>query len=191
MKINNFFFPIEVDFVLIIVVLSSLLSKTIAIYLSAFYLCYLFILFHEFSHILFASLFGYEVKKMKLSLSGVCVSFNKEINSEIYLKNILIYFAGPASNYILALIFHNNSLIFSLNIFLGTLNLFPIYPLDGYNVLKILLNYKVFSFNKINIEFIRKCILYSFICIWYISDNCKIKYFYFNIFVLFVYFKAN
>lgn len=85
------------------------------------------------------AIFGFDIDQIKLSLSGVNVKFNKNITTEFNIKNILIYVAGPLSNYILALIFRKNELIFSTNIFLGTLNLLPIYPLDGYNILKIIL----------------------------------------------------
>ncbi|MDO4282200.1 MAG: hypothetical protein Q4D02_01065 [Clostridia bacterium] len=111
-------------------------------------MCYLFILFHELSHIFVASLFGKKMEKLKLTLSGVNVKFEREkyiLKSENeYFHNMLIYFAGPLSNIILAMIFHSNIMIYEINICLGMINLLPIYPLDGYNILKNVLgnNYK-------------------------------------------------
>lgn len=139
MKIKTSFFLIDLDILLVLVTLITIFSDIVKTYLSGFYLCYLFILFHELSHMFVGAIFGFDIDQIKLSLSGVNVKFNKNITTEFNIKNILIYVAGPLSNYILALIFRKNELIFSTNIFLGTLNLLPIYPLDGYNILKIIL----------------------------------------------------
>ena len=57
-------------------------------------------------------------------------------NEDSYFYNILIYLAGPISNIILALVFYRIRFIFEINLSLAIINLFPIYPLDGYNVLE-------------------------------------------------------
>lgn len=147
MKIKTCFFTIELDILLIIILLMSFFSEIVLSYLAPFYLCYLFILFHEFSHILLAAVFGFDVKNLKLSLSGVCAEFVKKIEDKFDLRRILIFLAGPMSNYLLAFLFKSNMLIYSTNLFLGTLNLLPIYPLDGYKILKIILQSE--KYNKI------------------------------------------
>ena len=50
-----------------------------------------------------------------------------------------MYIAGPISNFILAFVFYKIKIVFEINIFLGILNLIPIFPLDGYNILKSIL----------------------------------------------------
>jgi Lhr-like helicase len=85
-----------------------------------------------------ANVLNKKLIKIKFSVSGVCAVFQKEKYNEkrsLYFKNICIYFAGPISNIILAYVFGKNIMIKEINIFLAILNLLPIFPLDGYNVL--------------------------------------------------------
>lgn len=129
---------IEVEFVLIFIILTSIISNTLFKFLYYFFACYLFIVFHELSHILIATILNKKLNKIKFSVSGVCAVFQKDkINDKrkIYIKNIIIYLAGPISNIILAYIFKNNTMIKEINIFLAILNILPIFPLDGYNIL--------------------------------------------------------
>lgn len=133
-------FFVEIEDLLIIILISFLFSDKIKLFLMSYFVCYLFMIFHESSHILFATIFNKKIKKIKLSVAGVCVIFsnNDELN---ILKEIIIYIAGPLSNLCLALMFKNIRFIFETNIFLCVLNLLPIYPLDGYNIIKIILKY--------------------------------------------------
>lgn len=148
MKFRTPFFYVEVEYLFLIFSFICIFSEKMRDYFAYFYMCYLFILFHELSHIFVASLFGKKMEKLKLTLSGVNVKFEREkyiLKSENeYFHNMLIYFAGPLSNIILAMIFHSNIMIYEINICLGMINLLPIYPLDGYNILKNVLgnNYK-------------------------------------------------
>lgn len=153
MKIKTPYFTLEIEILFIITLLISIFSLNFRNYLSNYYICYLFILFHELSHMFVASIFGKEINQFKLSLSGVNISFKEEyLNSmNIFkIKNILIYAAGPLSNILLSILFINNKMIFSINIFLAILNLLPIYPLDGYNILECILNI-FFNVEKCNI----------------------------------------
>lgn len=134
MKIKTPFFIIEFEIIFLIVFFSFILSNEIKKMLFSFYICYLFIIFHELSHVFFASLFGKKMKKFKFTLSGVNINFSNICELEKY-KEIIIYIAGPLSNFLLAIIFYYNKMIFEVNIFLGLINLLPIYPLDGYNIL--------------------------------------------------------
>ncbi len=141
LKFNKITFNIEEIFLLITFIF--LLSKKIRSILFSFYTCYLFILFHELSHIFVASLFGKKVNKLNFTLSGLNVNFyyniSKVKNNKYYIKEIIINLAGPISNIILCILFGYNKMIFEINMCLAIINMMPIYPLDGYNVLKNLL----------------------------------------------------
>lgn len=151
LRLDNFL--LEIENLFIIVLISFFFSDKIKLFLTSYFVCYLFIVFHELSHIIFASIFGKKIKKIKLSIAGVCVVFNNNDELKI-IKKIIIYIAGPLANIILAMLFIKIDFIFEVNIFLAILNLMPVYPLDGYNILKCILMF----FNKISylksIEFI-------------------------------------
>lgn len=148
MRIKTPLFYIHIDIMLIIFVFFSIFIKSIRDVFSSYIICYLFIVFHEASHIFVAAFFGKEIDTFYMRLCGVSVEFvkerftinNKFKNSKIYLiKELMIYVAGPVSNIVLALIFHKIKMIYEINIFLGILNLIPIFPLDGYNLIKNIL----------------------------------------------------
>lgn len=138
---------IEFEIVFIIVFLVFIFSNTIRKILFSFYMCYLFIIFHELAHLTIALLFGKEIENFKFSLSGVCIELKKKRfdlkgNKRLKIENIeeiILYLAGPISNIILAYIFNNNKMICEINIAFAIINLLPIFPLDGYNILDNLL----------------------------------------------------
>ena len=132
-------FLLEIENLLLIILISFFISGKIKLFLTSYFVCYLFIIFHELSHIIFATIYGKKIKRIKLSLAGVCVAFNNE--SIDIVKKIIIYIAGPMSNFALALIFKKIDFVFEINLFLGVLNLLPIYPLDGYNIIIVLLDF--------------------------------------------------
>ena len=136
---------IEIENLVIIILISFFFSDKIKLFLTSYFVCYLFIIFHELSHIIFESIFGKKIRKLKLSIAGVCVVFNNNDGLKI-IKKIIIYLAGPLGNIILALLFRNIDFVFEINIFLAILNLMPVYPLDGYNILNCILT----SLNKIS-----------------------------------------
>lgn len=162
MKIKTPFFIIEIEWLFLIVSFLFILSGKVRNYLISFFICYLFIIFHELSHMLIASIFGKNIEKFKFSLSGVNifiqlprydVSLNNK-NKKENIKNIMIYFAGPISNFVLAYLFQNIKFILEINICLGILNLFPVYPLDGYQILKNVLEIKAMKYKKIILEMV-------------------------------------
>lgn len=162
-------FLIEVENLLIIILISFFISDKIKLFLTSYFVCYLFIIFHELSHIIFATIFGKKIKKIKLSLAGICVTFSNEYLSVI--KRIIMYLVGPISNFVLALIFNNINFIYEVNLFLGILNLLPIYPLDGYNILLAILD----LVNKSNyINFIERVFISSLL---FISISIFLLYF--------------
>ena len=142
MKFRTPFFLIEIESIFLIVIFLSIFSNVFRNYMCGYYICYLFILFHEFSHIFVAAILGKEMEVLKFSISGVNIKFKYKTEKYIYnIGNILIYIIGPISNLILAIVFYNNKMIFEINIFLALINLLPIYPLDGYNILKFIIYY--------------------------------------------------
>lgn len=138
---------IEFEIVFLIVFLVFIFSNTIRKILFSFYMCYLFIIFHELAHLTITLLFGKEIENFKFSLSGVCIELKKKRfdlkgNKRLKIENIeeiILYLAGPISNIILAYIFNNNKMICEINIAFAIINLLPIFPLDGYNILDNLL----------------------------------------------------
>ena len=134
MKIKTPFFIIEFEIMFLIVFFSFILSNEIKKILFSFYMCYLFIIFHELSHMFVATILGKEIKLFKFSLAGVNICFSNLNKFSIY-KEILIYLAGPVSNIVLATLFQYNKMIFEVNLSLAIINLIPIFPLDGYNIL--------------------------------------------------------
>ena len=142
MKINTPLFKIEIEWLMIVTIIISIFSINARNYLSNFFICYIFILFHELSHMFFGTIFGENVNTLKLTISGVNVSFENNILALNLnkIKKLIIYFAGPISNFLIAIFFRNINMIFEINVFLGLINLLPIYPLDGYNILYTLVN---------------------------------------------------
>lgn len=140
-KCKNIIFEIEELF--LAVIFFCLVSRNIRIYFSNYFVCMLFTIFHETSHILVASIMGINPSRIRIKLAGLNAQYLCIKKSR---KWAAIYLAGPLSNFFMALIFKNVKIVFEVNIALGLINLMPIKPLDGFNLLKIFLNEK-----KINI----------------------------------------
>ena len=79
MKINTPLFKIEIEWLMIITIIISIFSLNLRNYLSNFFICYIFILFHEMSHMFFGAIFGEEIDTLKLTISGVNVLFKEDI----------------------------------------------------------------------------------------------------------------
>ncbi len=178
LKVNSFL--LEIENLFIIVLISFFFSDKIKLFLTSYFVCYLFILFHELSHIIFASIFGKKIRKLKLSIAGVCVVFNNSDELKT-IKKIIIYIAGPLANVILAILFIKIDFVLEINIFLAILNLMPVYPLDGYNILKCILIF----FNKISCL---KSIEFIFLSLFFIVSIITF-FMYFNpsLFIFFIY----
>ena len=119
---------------------------------------FLFIsLIHELSHLTACLIFKVKVKKIKILPFGFQMDI-ENIENQPCIKQVLIYFAGPLSffiNLIWISLFYRNNLLTSINYnFLTTINfvtfivnLLPISPLDGFNVLKGFLQ-MIFPYKK-------------------------------------------
>ena len=135
----------------IIVLFVCLLSKTARAYLENYYICYLFIVFHELSHMTLAVLLGNSIKKVNIRVCGLNINLR---NNLFGMKALIVYLAGPISNLILAALFYKISLVFEINICLAIINLLPIKPLDGYNILKLIAKTNITKIISIIIEII-------------------------------------
>ena len=78
MKIKTPLFDIKIDILFLIVMFIFLLYSKVRIFFSSFFICYLFIVFHEASHMLVASIFGKSIESFNISLFGVSITFKKE-----------------------------------------------------------------------------------------------------------------
>ena len=193
MKLKTPYFIIEFEVIFLIVFFSFLFSNEIRKILFSFYICYLFIIFHELSHIFIAALFGKEINSFKFSISGVNIEFNN-VKRLSKFKEILIYFAGPISNLFLALIFSNNKMIFEINLCLCIINLLPIYPLDGYNIIINILRNTKLDKNKykiLNYSTVIILIMLFFLSIIQFIYSKNIFIFIFFLYILCIYLKSK
>ena len=133
---------LEIEYLLLITLIISGISEKILNFLDKYYICMLFVIFHELSHILVGSVLSKKLSRVFIGISGMTAFFKYDFNDRdriYYLKEGIIYLIGPLSNILIAYFFRYNKFIFEINLFLAVLNLLPIYPLDGYNILKCFL----------------------------------------------------
>lgn len=149
LKFKNIYLNVEVIFIIFCLVIAF--SPTVREYFNGYVICYFFIVFHECAHMLAAGIFGEKLQGVNIRLCGVTAKI--KIKNELHPKWILVYFAGPFSNIFLATIFQNIAIVRDVNLGLCIINLLPIHPLDGFNILKILLCWK---FSKLKVRKILK-----------------------------------
>lgn len=179
MKIKIDKFIIEIKYSFLIILIMNILSVKIREIFHYYFACYMFIMFHEFSHIIIALLLNYKCTKIEFSMCGM--SANILLTNRLK-KEVLIYIAGPTSNLIFALLFFDNTLIFKMNIVLAIINLLPIKPLDGYRIFKIL---------KCNTNILDKIIYMLVWIIIVISKNINLCIFFVYIIFLRLNFRNN
>lgn len=108
---------------------------------------FLWIILHEFAHIIAASKFGCKFNNINISMLGAKAELS-DIDDLTERKKIVLYLAGPFLNFFMAVVFYclydyfkyefiRNSII--INLSLCIFNLLPAYPLDGSRVSEILL----------------------------------------------------
>ena len=141
---------IKVNLKIFIFAIIFYFTKQIEIYV----LFMTFAVIHELGHMLAGIILGSKVKSISIMPFGLSISFgvetkdyNKKIKKGNFLniKRILIAFAGPMANFLIAGLFYlfpfNISIvkishIIYSNFLIGVFNLIPIYPLDGGRILK-------------------------------------------------------
>lgn len=126
---------VYIDEVCILVLIMCILLPSVRKYLTNYYTCFLFITFHELSHMMVLNIFGIYISAIHIRISGLNIDIKEKING---IKGIIVFLAGPISNFILAYIFKFIPLVYEINMTLGIINLIPIYPLDGYNIFEII-----------------------------------------------------
>ena len=128
---------------------------------------FLALLFHEIGHLFFIYLFKIKIKELKLSIFGFFI--NLENNKFSFYKDLLIYSGGILFNLIL-LIF-NNSELNKICLYLILINLLPIYPLDGFNIIKTLVCYFFPYYYSLKVITILSIIMNIFLLIFLIYFN--------------------
>lgn len=93
---------------------------------------------HEIGHFIAAFIIHAKIIKFRISLFGINMQINT--NDLSLNKKLALFFSGPFVNLLIMVYFYNIFYdIAYINIFLSLINLLPIVPLDGGNVLKSLL----------------------------------------------------
>ena len=123
----------------------------------------LFILVHEFAHIIVGLILGFKPKNIML----IPVGFKMELkqtkykhaksNNNIEFKKIAVDVAGPLINLFImgiSIVLNLNETITYSNLLIALFNLIPIYPLDGGRIIKSVLNIKLD--NKKSFQIINK-----------------------------------
>ncbi len=111
-----------------------------------FFIIFLIVTLHEFTHVFFAKLFGLKIKKITFLPMGEVAEFeNIEVASPF--KRFIIFVSGPLMNLIIGmstLFFVRNKegllYFFAMgNMMIGTFNLIPAFPFDGGRILQMVL----------------------------------------------------
>ena len=99
------------------------------------------ITFHEIGHIVMSKILKVKIDKPRFNFFG----YSSKMNNDKFLYKVIVLLSGPIINFIFSGIVYNLKIdynlrmaIFYMNLFLGIVNLFPILPLDGGNILKII-----------------------------------------------------
>ena len=196
---------LKIDFKIIFFALFFCITKQIRYYI----IIMLFASIHECAHLITGLIMGFKVKKFQIMPVGLTLSFKDDINGYnkkvlngniLCLKKIIILFAGPAINLVIAIIFFyfeldisyisREEIIYS-NLLIAIFNMLPIYPLDGGRIIKRILH--IFCGLKKSIQFtliisnITTIILNSILLFMiYLSQNLALAFilFYLTIIVI-------
>ena len=122
-------FKIDLSFLILLGIVALSPKQSIVLKL---FLC-LFI--HEIGHLFFIFLFRYKIDILKLSIFGFFLKL-KHSKEEFY-KDFIIYFGGIFFN-LLCYICIPDETMRKINLILILFNSLPIYPLDGFNLIKTL-----------------------------------------------------
>lgn len=109
---------------------------------------FLWVVLHEFAHIVIASKFGCKFNNVNISILGARADL-EDIDELTEKRKLILYSAGPIFNLFMAVFtcffyeyfkyeFIENSIM--INLLLGVFNMLPAYPLDGARISEILLS---------------------------------------------------
>lgn len=105
---------------------------------------FLWVILHEFAHMIVASKFGCKFNNVNISIFGAKVELS-DIDELTERKKMILYLAGPFFNIFMAVVmcylygYFKYQIIedsIKVNFFLGAFNLLPAYPLDGSRYVK-------------------------------------------------------
>ncbi|MDE5715108.1 MAG: hypothetical protein K2I42_03145 [Anaeroplasmataceae bacterium] len=122
------------------------------------------LILHEFGHIFFVYIFHFKIKKLKLSAFGFFLEL--EPKKENFIKDIFLYSGGILLNGIAYFIFPDSSMK-TINLILIIVNLIPIYPLDGFNLLKTIFSYFFSYYYSLKISFYISIFINTLIVLWF------------------------
>lgn len=134
-----------------------------------FALTFIFILLHELGHLVTGITIGLKVKKINIHISGLSVEF-ENYGKQRNANKIVVDIAGPLINIIalvIAIIIKQEEIAY-INLLLAIVNLLPIYPLDGGQILRTLL-IKRFTYKE-TINFIESISQYTLIILTAIAS---------------------
>ncbi len=92
---------------------------------------------HELGHIIMILIFKHQIKSVEIT--GIGCFINVAQNNENVIKSLFIYSGGLIFN-ILSILIFNNNLIIQFSKLLIFINLIPINPLDGFQIINTFLN---------------------------------------------------
>lgn len=99
---------------------------------------------HELGHIICLYILGEKPKLIELSFYGIRLEQNN--NCMNFLENITVYLSGPAANFILSALLLAFSKVYGIktmaltSLCVGAFNMLPCMPLDGGNLLNLVLS---------------------------------------------------
>ena len=126
----------------------------------------IYLLIHEFGHILIGYVLGFKVIKINIYPCGLLTIFNMKINDSIF-KDFLIALSGPLFQILGYFLIKK---YYGIHLFLIIFNLLPIYPLDGSKIFSDLL-YIIFPYKVCNdILFFVSYIICIFILCFFIYN---------------------
>ncbi len=127
---------IKIHYSFILLLIISLFSGYFKIFISFFAL----LLIHELGHFFFIIMTKTKIVSIRFTIVGLFLKVNNCLNNPF--KNILIYSGGLLFSILIQLIFfkNNTTLLMKYNLLIIILNLIPIVPLDGYNILYTILS---------------------------------------------------
>lgn len=148
----------KIHFSFYILFLCMILSRYQILYLKLLLLIFL----HELGHILVASIF--KIKINRIVLTGMGLFMDAETNDLSFIKGIIFYLSGLIINLILLFFLKEN--FKKINLFILIINLIPIYPTDGYNILNSIISYfvpyKISKYISNYLSLILSCIIFCY-----------------------------
>jgi len=153
---------IKIDSKIFIIILAYVLTKN----LYAFSIIFIFLIFHEFGHIIAAVFLKLKIKEIKLTISGFKMEFYSLSEDYYYaikkkrrvIDKIIIDMSGIVTNLffvVFGVVIKNADIIYA-NTIIFLVNAFPIMPLDGgrilYDFLELKYNNRMANYIAITIS---------------------------------------